>query len=184
MGAGYKGDHGVLITEGYREQQRVLHENPDYGRASIAYAPLVAKAVNSFGISEVLDYGAGKLRLMETIAAGRLVDHKFRYIPYEPSNPKYAETPDPAEMVVCIDVLEHVEPDLIENVLDDLKRLTQRVGMFTVHTGPAKKFLDDGRNAHLIQEGMGWWIPLMCERWDIQTVQKTEGGFWVMVAPK
>lgn len=31
-----------LISEGYRELQRKLHENADYGVASVHYAPLVA----------------------------------------------------------------------------------------------------------------------------------------------
>ena len=29
-----------LITEEYREMQRKLHENPNYGVASVGYAPL------------------------------------------------------------------------------------------------------------------------------------------------
>lgn len=173
----------MLITEGYREQQRKLHENPNYGTASVNFAPTVAKAINSLQVQTLLDYGAGKLRLLKTIADNRLVDHKFRYIPYEPADPRYAEAPPPAEMVACIDVLEHVEPELIDSVLDDLKRVTLRVGLFSIHTGPAAKVLDDGRNAHLIQQPAIWWLTKLCERFDLQTVQKTDGGFWVLVSP-
>lgn len=161
-----------------------MHLDPNYGVASVQYAPMVAKAINTFDVRHVLDYGAGKLRLIKTISDGLLVDHKFLYAAYEPSNPEYANPPDPAEMVVCIDVLEHIEPECLNDVLDDLQRLTNRLGFFTVHCGPAKKILDDGRNAHLTQEPMGWWLPKLCSRFDVQTVQKTEGGFWTLVAAK
>jgi hypothetical protein len=65
-------------------------------------------------------------------------------------------------------------------VLDDLQTIT-KVGFFTVHTGPAKKFLTDGRNAHLIQNPARWWLPKLCERWDILKVSPTQGGFYVIV---
>ena len=174
----------MLITDDYRQAQKDLHRDPNYGTASVQYAPLVSKLINQFNVQELLDYGAGKLRLLKTIAENKLVDHKFRYIPYEPADDRYSERPRPCEMVACIDVLEHVEPDLIDNVLDELKRLVGEVGFFTVHCGPAKKVLPDGRNAHLIQEGMDWWLPKFMARFDIQTVQKTPGGFWLLVTPQ
>ena len=57
----------TLITEDYRNMQRELHRNPDYGVASVEYAPLVAKVMEATGIDEILDYGAGKGRLGETL---------------------------------------------------------------------------------------------------------------------
>lgn len=174
----------MLISEDYRTQQKKLHENPEYGTASVGYAPLVARAINSFGVEKLLDYGAGKLRLLKTIADERLVDRKFRYIPYEPADDRYAEPPPPTEMVVCIDVLEHVEPEALDAVLDDLQRVTQRIGFFTIHTGPAVKVLPDGRNAHLIQQPIIWWLEKLASRFEFQTVQRTPGGFYVLVTPR
>lgn len=40
-----------LISEGYRELQRKLHEDPDYGMASVHYAPLVADIVKAFPLN-------------------------------------------------------------------------------------------------------------------------------------
>ena len=58
---------------------------------------------------------------------------------YDPAIPIWTDRPEPAEMVVCIDVLEHIEPDFLESVLDDLARVTAKIGVFTVATGPAQK---------------------------------------------
>jgi hypothetical protein len=84
-------------------------------------------------------------------------------------------------MVACIDVLEHIEPACLEEVLDDLMRLTKAVGFFSVHTGPAIKTLSDGRNAHLIQQPPEWWLPKFIERFEVQTFQRVESGFYVIV---
>lgn len=174
----------MLITDEYRAQQKRLHENPAYGTASEAWAPLVAKLIDQFEADELLDYGAGKLRLLKTIADKRLVKRRFRYIPYEPADDRYSSKPHPTEFVTCIDVLEHIEPECLDDVLDDLKRVVGHIGFFTIHTGPAVKVLDDGRNAHLIQEGMRFWVPKLDERFTIQTIQRTEGGFWTLVTKK
>ena len=103
---------------------------------------------------------------------------------YDPAIPDLAGEPVPMQMTTCIDVLEHIEPELLDNVLDHLKALTLEIGFFTVHTGPAMKVLDDGRNAHLIQEPPAWWLPKIMARFELQTFQKMENGFFVVVTAK
>jgi 2-polyprenyl-3-methyl-5-hydroxy-6-metoxy-1,4-benzoquinol methylase len=166
-----------LITDAYRKQQETLHENPDYGIASIAAAPLVSKLINQYGVDELLDYGAGKGNLARNLKVG----HSVQVQHYDPAVPDWADTPEPSEMVACIDVLEHIEPALLDNVLDDLKRLTKRIGFFTVSTSPAEKTLPDGRNAHLIQETPEWWLPKIMERFELHVFQRTQDGFCVVV---
>jgi hypothetical protein len=175
----------MLISDDYRAQQKHLHENTVYGVASAQFAPLVAKLIDQYAVSELLDYGAGsRLTLIRTISEKRLCKNKFDYHPYEPAVEQYAATPEPRDMVACIDVLEHIEPDCLDAVLDDLKRCTLRVGLFSVHCGPANKRLPDGRNAHLIQEPPEWWLPKITDRFTLQTFQRTDEGFTVLVSPQ
>lgn len=170
-----------LISDEYRRQQEEMHEMYEYGTASRVYAPLVARVINTYHIDKMLDYGAGRGNLLKTLMEGQMLQRKLMVQHYEPAVPKWANEPEPCEMVACIDVLEHIEPDLLENVLDDLQRVTQRVGAFSVSTEPAKKTLPDGRNAHLIQEGPEWWLPKIMERWDLHVFQKQADGFFVLV---
>lgn len=166
-----------LISPEYKAQQETLHENPNYGVASIEYAPIVSQICNKLKVEHLLDYGCGKGRLFEHLKA----DHKMTLQAYDPAVEQYSSPPIPAEMVACIDVLEHIEPDLLDNVLDDLERLTESVGFFSVSTGPAVKILPDGRNAHLIQQDAEWWLPKFMDRWDLQTFQRTgEHNFFVI----
>ena len=57
----------ALISDEYRQMQQKLHENPQYGVASVQYAPMVAQVAEAIGAKELLDYGAGKGRLGETL---------------------------------------------------------------------------------------------------------------------
>jgi len=69
-------------------------------------------------------------------------------------------------------------------VLDDLERVTQGVGVFTVHTGAAVKVLPDGRNAHLIQQGPAWWLPKFLQRFELVRFDRMQNGFWIIVERK
>ena len=172
----------ALITEDYRRMQQELHRNPDYGVASVEYAPLVAKVMEASGSTEILDYGAGKGRLGQTLED--MYENPLTIHHYDPAIPEWSDPPEPCRLVACIDVLEHIEPDLLDNVLDDLKRVTAGVGVFTVHTGAAVKVLSDGRNAHLTQRPPSWWLPKFMERFEMNTFCRTNTGFYVIVERK
>ena len=169
----------VLISEEYRKLQQQLHQNPNYGVASVHYAPLVAQVLDAVGASELLDYGAGKGRLGQTLR--QHIKRPLTIHHYDPAIPDWSAAPQPCGFVACIDVLEHIEPDLIDNVLDDLKRVLAGVGVFTVHTEPAVKVLADGRNAHLIQQPPAWWLPKLMERFELASFNRMQMGFWVVV---
>jgi len=168
-----------MISEEYKaEQQRMHQEIPEYGVASVNFAPVVSKIVNELEIKDILDFGAGKGRLADALD----INHPATMTLYDPGIPGIDEPPSKQhEMVCCIDVLEHIEPQHLEAVLDKLAEVTGRVGFFTVHTGPAKKVLSDGRNAHLIQEGSHWWLPKILERFDLHSFNAVPNGFMVIV---
>lgn len=172
----------VLITEEYRKMQQQLHQNPNYGVASVQFAPLVAEIIKAAGARELLDYGAGKGRL--GVALKDYVQHPLTIHHYDPAIPEWSAPPQPCGFVACIDVLEHIEPALLDNVLDDLRRVTSDVGVFTVHTKPAVKILPDGRNAHLIQEPAAWWLPKFLDRFELANFKRVTMGFMVVVERK
>jgi hypothetical protein len=169
----------VLISDEYRSMQEQLHTNPDYGVASVGFAPIVAQVLDAYRARTLLDYGAGKGRLGATLR--QQMQEPPTIFHYDPAVPQWAGRPEPCEFVACIDVLEHIEPPLLDNVLDDLRRVTARAGMFTVHTGAAMKVLSDGRNAHLIQQPPAWWLPKFMERFELITFNRMKYGFWVVV---
>lgn len=172
---------GKTISSEYLALQQELHKNPHYGVASIEYAPVVRDVLNGAKAKSISDYGAGKQNLKA--ALGRLGKTDFEYFPYDPAFPDYGR-PQPAELVCCIDVLEHIEPDYVDAVIAELALITTKLGFFSIATGPAVKVLADGRNAHLIQKPSSWWLPKLCTHFEILHLQRDEHGFWVLAGPK
>ena len=107
----------MTISAEYLEQQKQLHENPNYGVASLQYAQLALQLIDHMSAKSVSDYGAGKCNLQKKLA--ELGRSDFQYFPYDPAFPEYGE-PKEADLVCCIDVLEHVELPYLEAVLRDL----------------------------------------------------------------
>jgi len=146
----------MLISEEYREQQAQMHAAPrGYGGANTdGYGAVCMRVIEQHAPVSVLDYGAGKGHLGEY-----LFSHGFKgfYRPYDPAIPYWSDTPQPSDLVCCFDVLEHIEPEYLDNVLADLQRVIVQRGCISVHHRLAKKSLPDGRNAHLIIEPPEWW---------------------------
>lgn len=166
----------MLISEAYKEQNKSLHSVGDYGISGAKWAETIKTIIKVAEPLTILDYGCGQKTLQEAVGPGA-----FFWNNYDPCIPGLDAEPKPASLVICTDVLEHVEPECLESVLDDLQRLTLRMGFFTVSTRPAKKVLPDGRNAHLIQQGPRWWLPRFCERFEIVQMNMLKHEFFVVV---
>jgi hypothetical protein len=156
-----------LISAAYRSLNAQLHHaNMAYGVGGGEHATVVKKIVTKLGAQSVLDYGCGKGYLAHALP--------FPIWEYDPAIPEKAQAPRPADVVVCTDVLEHVEPEKLPAVLGDLQRCIKQVGYLVIHTGPAAKTLPDGRNAHLIQQAAPVWETEL-RRWFQVTLLQTTG---------
>lgn len=152
----------MLISQAYVREQRRMHRNERYGAASKKFAPMVAALIDTKKPASVIDYGAGKGALGASL--GEVLEG-LEFTQYDPGVKAISKEPKkPADLVCCIDVLEHIEPGCLSEVLDHIRRLTLKVAFLTIHTGPAGKFLSDGRNAHLIQCPIWWWVEKLESR--------------------
>lgn len=166
-----------LISDYYVEQNRKLHETKErYGTSGVKSAKYVVEVANTFNTSDILDYGCGKGTL------GACLNIPIRE--YDPGIPGKDSPPEPAEFVVCTDVLEHVEPEFLEEVLDDLQRLARKVVLLVVSTVPARKNLPDGRNAHLIVESSDFWLPKLLSRWQLHEFADLGDTFKAVLLPR
>ena len=165
-----------LISAEYRQLNAQLHrENMAYGVGGEKHAEQVLKLTKVLKTKDVLDYGCGKGRLAKGLP--------FHIQEYDPAVPGKEESPKPADIVVCTDVLEHIEPEKLGDVLRDLKRCTRLVGYFTIHMGPASKTLPDGRNTHLIQRPRKWWELRLRKRFQIGKISEEGQLLTVVVGP-
>lgn len=149
-----------VISPEYAALNVELHQSkPGYGSGGAQHAWVVLALAARLQTQSVLDYGAGKGGLAKALP--------FLIHEYDPAITEKCAPPEPADLIVCTDVLEHVEPARLLAVLADLRRVTGRAAFFVIHIGPARKCLPDGRNAHLIQQDVAWWCTAVGEYFTI-----------------
>ncbi len=145
----------TLISFKYLREQVRLHAQPQgYGLKGGKWAPAVAKLARDIGAKTVLDYGCGQGQLGDVL---RCLPDPLDVYEYDPAIMTKDILPDPADLVVCADVLEHIEPERPEHVLLHLRSLVTTAAFIVVSLDPSNKTLSDKRNAHLILESPEWW---------------------------
>lgn len=163
------------ISPDYLELQRQYHSTtPHYGTSGGNYAETVKELIKNLGVKSVLDYGCGKGYLRKEL--GDIVAE------YDPCIPGKDSEPKPADLVVCTDVLEHIEPQKLDSVLEHIRCLGQWV-FFVVATRPATKDLPDGRNAHLLINNAEWWKQTLESRFDIKDFDVQSLGVCILARP-
>lgn len=146
-----------LISPTYRESQVAMHQRQTpYGERGFRWSGIVADQIRNRGCSSVLDYGCGAGTLARDLVGMGISG--LRVAEYDPGIPGKDRLPDFADLVVCTDVLEHVEMDRLDTVLTHLKTLARKAVFAVISTRSANHILPDGRNAHLIVQPADWWL--------------------------
>jgi hypothetical protein len=184
----YPHDHGRLpsppltiddlCSPGYRAQLREMAEKGAWAGGGAVYAGEVAKLCRKCEASSLLDYGCGFVDMAAVIARTEpwLVG-SLKVQSYDPGIPGREQLPEPADVVLCVDVLEHVEPDKVQNVLRHIHSLTIKCALIVIACKPAEKRLPDGRNAHLTIDNSGWWQHQLRDLggWKARVVSDNDG---------
>lgn len=144
-----------LISKEYVEKLKQLHQtNPSFGSKNNIPA-LLKKCLESHETKTILDYGCGKGNVMNEI---KNIFPNLQIQGYDPAVDEYNVLPNKTfNLVFSTDVLEHVEPKQIDSTICNLAKLSDKIMYHLIACYPAKKFLPDGRNAHLIIEKPEYW---------------------------
>jgi|TARA_Y100000310_G_scaffold42078_1_gene39377 2-polyprenyl-3-methyl-5-hydroxy-6-metoxy-1,4-benzoquinol methylase len=176
----------AMISPYMMKMNEELHKRKGYG-ASHAGAEhagklsvLIGQLLKKQKRLSMLDYGCGKGELVKMMPPITGVGYRQ----YDPCVEEFANKPDPADVVCCVDVLEHIEPLLITNVLNHLKKLTKKILYISVATVEAKKFYADGKNTHLIVEDFKWWYPQLRKRFNIIETMESKTHFTCVLQAK
>lgn len=175
-----------LITDEYRGLNTELHSrNPLYGSKAYKQVSSVVASLNLKHGDILLDYGCGKGSL------GRELNKMgVKTINYDPALQMYATPVSeregyPWKYVACMDVLEHVEPNFLDLVLEDIYNAFTDKAFILVSTEASNKTLKDGRNAHLIIQGPNFWADKLEEhKFVIDSLVDNRKGWYGVVCSK
>jgi hypothetical protein len=161
----------MLITPEYCALNHEMHaRRGEFGARGRKWALHVSRLARDMRCTSILDYGCGKAPLVIpgcSVAA------------YDPAVPAFADAPEAAELVVCTDVLEHVEPACLDAVLRHIAILAEAGVFFVIATRPAGKMLADGRDAHLILAPMAWWLDALGPYFDLSgVIGNDDPAYW------
>ncbi len=168
-----------LISPEYRAMNIQMHEKYlEFGVSGNRHVKVVMSIADSLKSKyvSILDYGCGKGYLAKSLP--------FPIAEYDPAIPGKDESPRPADLVVCTDVLEHIEPDRLDYVLDDLRRCVKNVGYFVISTREAAKKLPDGRNTHLNVHNRDWWEEKLRQGFKVGKIVEKKEEIYVLVGVK
>ena len=169
-----------ILEDDHTEQIQINIDQGDYSATKTQYAPVISELINNNQFTNVLDYGSGEGKLMHALK----VDHTTQVRCYDPNIEQFARKPEPSEFVVCIDVLTHIKPERIDNTLDHLQSLTQKLAIVTIHQSTPNNVFSNRNNAHLTQESTSWWLDKIIDRFELEHLVQIEHGILLLLLPK
>lgn len=135
------------------EDYQVFHSSRMYGTGGKNY-PYVLPHVMVRSPKSLIDYGAGRSRIVEWLGAAAGAE---RTVCFDPAVPGIDTLPEEEfDLVVSFDVLEHIPEEELDAVLLEMAKLGKDA-LLVIDTAPAKAVLSDGRNAHVCLHDEAWW---------------------------
>lgn len=152
----------MLYTETYVKQLQGVHayeHRPSGFGANTKKLGQFHYYFEKWDPKSLIDYGCGKGWILKSLQETYPI---CNMVGYDPAVFEYRKLPNNKfDCVFCIDVLEHIEPLCITDVLDNINQLSSKYVWLRIDTLPARKRLPDGRNAHLIIEQPSYWLSLI-----------------------
>lgn len=148
-----------MFSKSYIDQLQELHNDKSRKRGFGGKVKKLGKFysfMDKWTPSSLLDYGCGKGYILAQL--------KENYpnticVGYDPAIPMFSNLNNQTfNCVFSNDVLEHIEPEYLDQVLMHINNLAESFIWLRIDTLPARKVLPDGRNAHLILEQPEWWL--------------------------
>lgn len=176
----------LLITPEYAALQKQMHDSKEhYGTSGTNYADSVfmiaCKMSKGMDHVDILDYGCGKGSFKKAIIENyHIFAHALKIHEYDPNITGKDAPPLPADIVVCTDVLEHVEPQCTQATLRHIASLAKQVAVIGVCVKPATKSLPDGRNAHINIRQHDWWYRNIKKYFKISDYKEMENNLIIV----
>jgi SAM-dependent methyltransferase len=174
-----------IVSEEYEKQLKKLHmENSSFGVGNVTakHYPLIVDIINKKKVKSVLDYGCGKGHFLSHL---KKQDSTLDVVGFDIASEEYSVLPDRKfDLVVSLDVMEHVEFGALSSVLSEIRDRTSKIFICSVANYPAGKNLPDGRNAHVSQMPFGVWFTIISTFFTLNQFIRTgrNEGFFICSA--
>lgn len=165
-----------MITPEYQQKITHYHKGRVWGGAVKGKVFDIECTANDNGCRTILDFGCGFGMLKEKIG------HKFDVTEYDAGIERKNKLPVGSyDMVVCVDVMEHVEPEFVDETIELLYQYATKVIYVSICCAPSLENFDDGENLHLTVRPPSWWMSLFEKRGCKFSYTGTDRGLLIKV---
>jgi hypothetical protein len=141
------------MSDNLIDQYKEIHATRTYGDTSIKNLRYIRPQVKVLAPATILDFGCGRSKLVDVL--GQSVGASIKR--YDPAIPEYSTPPEGvADLLINVDVLEHVPEDKLDTVVGHMARLC-RNAIIVIDTVQAEAVLPNGENAHCTLRSQEWW---------------------------
>lgn len=151
-----------MISEPHQQRYRDYYAGRPIVTRPNRWLSRIETLADQIGAKTILDFGCGTARGISKFS-------KYFVTDYDPGVLECSTPPPPADLVVSIHALEHIEPEMLDAVLAHMIALTQKALLVVVSCEPSTKLLPDGTPWHSLVRPFGWWMGKL----DIFTIQST-----------
>ena len=150
-----------MTCESLEEAKKYHIQNQSHwtGESLGEYKHQIWDIIHRKNIKTVLDYGCGKASFHKLLFNNPRTPGapNIQITGYDPAYPPFSNKPTGKfDLVLCIDVMEHIQEDQIDNVLKDIFTFSDRV-FITISCYEATQTLLNGKNAHYTIKEPDWW---------------------------
>lgn len=153
-----KMDKENLISQAYCKMNADIYNDSKRSAGGAKHAAIVRQIAPKWETKTILDYGCGQGDFRKALYSLTIDYEIYEYDPAIKGKDFASGCNYNADLIVCADVLEHVEPDKIDNVMEHIFSLMMKGGYFVISLRETKVFLPDGRNAHILLRPVEWWL--------------------------
>ena len=138
-----------------------VHENTTTmsGRTTVNNKDRIKEVIDRVNPVNVLDFGCGKgwQYTRQNMHEYWGIEKPVLYDPYVAKYNKLAGYRNRYfDLVLCVDVMEHIQEDKVDEVLEDLFNSGRHI-FLTITCYPATQILPNGKNAHYTVKEPSWW---------------------------
>ena len=171
-----------MITDNYKQLLSKMHQQGKFNNGQNRVKEIIS-FIEMTGPKTVIDYGCGNGSMI--VELGKLFKD-ITFFGYDPSNSLYETLPPViCDCLTSLDVFEHFEPEHLETTLQEIDLTFSRHAYIKIALYPAKKFLRDGRNAHLILEKPAWWREKILGNMSVELIEEVETErYYTLIAKK
>jgi hypothetical protein len=175
-----------LVSAEYKEMLVEKHGKGlgGWGGAVRGREDIIYKYMQLSKSKTLLDYGSGSGDLKRALGWEHGDKLPFSVHEYDPGQPGLDNDPPICDASICIDVMEHVETDKVDNVIKHIYDKTNNFTMQNIALTAAKGSFPNHTNLHLTIEKSPWWLEKLGKYWDFLEIISSRGALYFVATKK